>query len=252
MGLLILRQVGFWSSPYFSYLILLSLSAMKILIIEDEPTLAQSILQYLNADGNTCEIADNFEEAWLKASVYEYDCILVDITLPGGNGLDIIRKLKKEQSSVGIIIISAKNSLDDKIKGLELGSDDYLPKPFHLSELNARIKALVRRKEFSGNTMIEFHEIKVFPNEKRVAVGNNDLTLTKSEYTLLLYFLANQNRVLSKESIAEHLLGDDSETMDNFDFIYSHIKNLRRKLIQNSSGDYLKAVYGIGYKFTDR
>ncbi len=225
---------------------------MKILIIEDELTLAQSILQYLETEGNTCEIATDFEKAWLKASVYEYDCILVDITLPGGNGLDIIRELKKEQSSVGIIIISAKNSLDDKIKGLELGSDDYLAKPFHLSELNARIKALVRRKEFGGNTTIDFHEIKVFPNEKRVMVGNNELTLTRSEYTLLLYFLANLNRVLSKESIAEHLLGDDSETMDNFDFIYSHIKNLRRKLIQNAAGDYLKAVYGIGYKFTDR
>jgi DNA-binding response OmpR family regulator len=166
--------------------------------------------------------------------------------------LDIIRELKKKQSSVGIIIISAKNSLDDKIKGLELGSDDYLPKPFHLSELNARIKALVRRKEFSGNTIISYNEIKVFLDEKRVMVENTDLILTKSEYTLLLYFLANRNRVLSKESIAEHLVGDDAETLDNFDFIYSHTKNLRRKLIQTGSSDYIKAVYGIGYKFTNR
>lgn len=225
---------------------------MKILIIEDEITLAKGIKEYLETEGNTCELATTFEEAWMKSGVYEYDCILVDITLPGGNGLDVIRELKKRHSSAGIIIISAKNSLDDKITGLEIGSDDYVPKPFHLSELNARIKALVRRKEFGGNTTIDFHEIKIFPNEKQVMVNDKGLTLTKSEYELLVYFIANRNRVLSKESIAEHLVGDDADSMDNFDFIYSHVKNLRKKLIQNGSTDYLKAVYGIGYKFTDR
>lgn len=225
---------------------------MKILIIEDELILAESIQQYLQAEGNICELATTFEEAWMKVGIYEYDCILVDLTLPGGNGLDVIRELKKRQVSAGIIIISAKNSLDDKITGLEIGSDDYLPKPFHLSELNARIKALVRRKDFGGNTSIDFHEIKVFPDEKKVLVIDKTLTLTRSEYDLLLYFLANRNRVLSKESIAEHLVGDDADHMDSFDFIYSHVKNLRRKLIQNGAGDYLKAVYGIGYKFSDR
>ena len=223
---------------------------MKILIIEDEVTFAEGIKEYLETDGNICEMATTFKEAWVKSGVYEYDCILVDITLPGGNGLDVIRELKKRQSTAGIIIISAKNSLDDKIAGLEIGSDDYLPKPFHLSELNARIKALVRRKDFGGNTTIDFHEIKVFPNEKRVMVHEKELALTKSEYELLLYFIANRNRVLSKESIAEHLVGDDADSMDNFDFIYSHVKNLRKKLIQNGSTDYLKAVYGIGYKFS--
>lgn len=225
---------------------------MKILIIEDEATLAQSIREYLEAEGSICEVAATFDEAWMKAGMYQYDCILVDITLPGGNGLEVIRELKKQHSTAGIIIISAKNSLDDKITGLEIGSDDYLPKPFHLSELNARVKALVRRKGFGGNKTIEFQEIKVFPDEQRVEVNGTKLTLTRSEYTLLLYFFANRHRVLSKESIAEHLMGDDAESMDNFDFIYSHIKNLRKKLLQNGAGDYLKAVYGIGYKFSDR
>ncbi len=225
---------------------------MKILIIEDEEALAKSIQQYLGTDGNICEIATTFEEAWLKASIYEYDCILVDITLPGGNGLDLIRELKKQHATAGIIIISAKNSLEDKIAGLEIGSDDYLPKPFHLSELNARIKALVRRKEFGGNKSIDFHELRVFPDEKRLLVNEKTVALTRSEYDLLIYFLANRNRVLTKESIAEHLAGDAADSLDSFDFIYSHIKNLRKKLMTNGAGDYLKAVYGVGYKFTDR
>jgi DNA-binding response OmpR family regulator len=225
---------------------------MKILIIEDENTLAQSIREYLEAEGSICEVAATFDDAWMKVGMYQYDCILVDITLPGGSGLDVIRALKKEQSKAGIIIISAKNSLEDKITGLEIGSDDYLPKPFHLSELNARVKALVRRKDFGGNKTIDFNEIKVFPDEKRVEINGKTVVLTRSEYTLLLYFFANRHRVLSKESIAEHLMGDDAETMDNFDFIYSHVKNLRKKLIQMGADDYIKAVYGIGYKFSDR
>jgi len=225
---------------------------MKILIIEDEPTLANSIEEYLKAEGNVCELAITFDEAWMKAGIYEYDCILVDITLPGGNGLDVIRELKKKQDKAGVIIISAKNSLDDKITGLEIGADDYLSKPFHLPELNARIKALVRRKEFGGSKHIEFQEIKVLPDEKTLLVNDNNVSLTRSEYELLLYFLANQNRVLTKENIAEHLAGDHADTMDNFDFIYSHIKNLRKKLIKNGASDYLKAVYGVGYKFSDK
>lgn len=225
---------------------------MKILIIEDELTLARSIMEYLVSDGNTCEIAVSFEEAWIKANLYDYDCILVDITLPGGNGLDLISKLKNQHDSAGIIIISAKNSLDDKIRGLGIGSDDYLPKPFHLSELNARIKALVRRKNFDGENKINFRELEILLNERELLINENLVPLTRSEYNLLLYFLANKNRVLTKENIAEHLLGDDADTMDNFDFIYSHIKNLRRKLKDNGAGDYLKAVYGVGYKFSDR
>jgi DNA-binding response OmpR family regulator len=225
---------------------------MKILLIEDEATLAQGIQEYLQAEGGLCEIAATFEQATEKVALYTYDCILVDIGLPDGNGLAIIQQLKAAHAKAGIIIISAKNALDDKIQGLELGADDYLGKPFHLSELNARIKALVRRQEFGGQTSIVFEEIEVFPDEKRVVVGDTPLPLTRTEYDLLLYFLANHKRVLSRESIAEHLVGDQADEMDNFDFIYSHIKHLRKKLSQSGAGDYLKAVYGIGYKWTNQ
>lgn len=224
---------------------------MKILIIEDEISLAKNIQQYLEAEGNICEVVTTFDEAWMKAGIFEYDCVLVDITLPGGTGLDIIRELKKQRSSAGIIIISAKNSVDDKVTGLHLGSDDYITKPFHLSELNARIQALIRRRQFGGNAVIEFNEIKVFPEEKRVLVNDQTLTLTNSEYQLLMYFLANKNRVLTKENIAEHLLGDQAENLDSLTFIYAHVKNLRRKLLEKNGEDYIKAVYGIGYKFTE-
>ena len=223
---------------------------MKILIIEDEPALASSIEQYLQQDGYLCEVAPTFDDAMLRSGAYEYDCILVDITLPGGSGLDVIRTLKREHSKAGIIIISAKHSLDDKIKGLEIGSDDYLAKPFHLSELNARIKALLRRKQFNGEQRIDFHEISVWMDKQEVKVNQEFLNLTRSEYRLLLYFLANRNRVLSKESIAEHLAGDQADMLDSLDFVYSHIKNLRKKLVQAGAEDYIQAVYGMGYKFS--
>ena len=223
---------------------------MKILIIEDEPALASSIEQYREQEGYLCELAYTFAEAMIKSGAHEYDCILVDLTLPGGNGLDVIRALKKEHSKAGIIIISAKHSLDDKIKGLEIGSDDYLAKPFHLSELNARIKALLRRKQFNGEQRIDFHEISVWMDKQEVKVNQEFLNLTRSEYRLLLYFLANRNRVLSKESIAEHLAGDQADMLDSLDFVYSHIKNLRKKLVQAGAEDYIQAVYGMGYKFS--
>lgn len=223
---------------------------MKILIIEDELALAQSIQQYLQSAGDTCDIADRFELAWMKIGVYAYDCILVDITLPDGNGLDIVKQLRTQQSKAGIIIISAKNALDDRINGLHLGADDYLPKPFHLSELNARILAVVRRQSFEHQTEIHFQEITLNPIEKSVHFQKNPLQLTRSEYELLAFFISNKNRVLSKENIAEQLIGDQADMLDNFNFVYSHVKNLRRKLLEAGSPDYLKAVYGIGYKFT--
>jgi len=225
---------------------------MKILIIEDEPALASSISQYLQEDGFLCEIAMNYEEALQKSGSYEYDCILVDLTLPGGDGMDIIKTLKSKHSQAGIIIISAKYTLENKIHGLEAGSDDYLTKPFHLSELNARIKALLRRKNFDGEQKIEFKEITLRLANQEVWVKNELLNLTRSEYRLLLYFLANRKRVLSKESIAEHLAGEHADMLDSLDFIYSHIKNLRKKLMAAGAGDYIKAVYGMGYKFSDQ
>ncbi|WP_020567383.1 response regulator transcription factor [Neolewinella persica] len=222
---------------------------MKILLIEDEPSLAASISGYLAADGHLVESVGTLNDALDKSSVYEYDCILVDIGLPDGSGLDIIRQLKADHQRAGIIIVSAKDSIDDRITGLDLGADDYLPKPFHLAELNARIRAIYRRKSFAGERVIEFGEITVNPTEQAVTVNSQPIKLTRSEYSLLEYFLANPNRVITKESVAEHLSGDDADLLDKIDFIYSHVKNLRKKLLEAGAGDYIRSVYGVGYKW---
>jgi len=222
---------------------------MKILLIEDEPELQKSIEQYLEMEGNIVEISSDFHHAQEKISIYDYDCILIDITLPNGSGLDLLKEIKLKKSKAGIIIISAKHSLDDKVNGLDLGADDYLPKPFHLSELNSRIKALIRRKSFDGNLEISINEIKILPNERRVLIHNQDIILTSKEYDLLLYFISNKNRVVSKSALAEHLWGDNSDRLDNFDFIYNHVKNLRKKLLEKKCEDYLQTIYGIGYNF---
>jgi DNA-binding response OmpR family regulator len=224
---------------------------MKILVIEDEKALAESIAAYLRKDGSVCELAQDYHSAQLKLGVYEYDCVLVDITLPGGNGLELIRTLKKEKVSCGIIIISAKNSVDDKIDGLDLGADDYLSKPFNLAELNARIKSVIRRRKFEGNEVITFNEIQLRPAERLVLIDSKPLTLTKKEYDLLLFFMGNKDRIITKEAIAEHLWGDDIDKLDSFDFIYTHIKNLRKKMLALGCKDYLNTAYGIGYKFAE-
>ena len=224
---------------------------MKVLVIEDEPALQANIKEYLEQQGYICETAPDFLQALDKVNDYDYDCIVADIGLPGGSGLEIIQELKSLESGAGIIIISAKDSLEDKLHGLDLGADDYLTKPFHLSELNARINAILRRKHFDGNTSIHFNEIKILPASKSVFVENTAVTLTGKEYQLLLYFMANRNKVLSKNNIAGHLWGDDMDYFDNHDFIYTHIKNLRKKLLQAGAKDYIKSVYGMGYKFTE-
>ncbi|MDO8999150.1 MAG: response regulator transcription factor [Bacteroidota bacterium] len=222
---------------------------MKILLIEDEPELRKSIKQYLHQEGYLIESASDFIKAQEKVNVYQYDCILVDITLPNGSGLDIVKQLKDANSKAGIIIISAKNSLDDRIKGLDLGADDYLPKPFDLAELNARIKALNRRRNFDGNKSIIVNEISIIPEERTVKVNDQLVNLTTKEYELLLFFISNKNRVVSKNSIAEHLWGDDSDQLDSHDFIYVHLKNLRKKLADKGCEDYVQTIYGIGYNF---
>jgi len=225
---------------------------MKILVVEDEIELSKSIVTYLKDIGYVCEIAMDFDTAMTKVDLYNYDCILLDITLPDGSGLDIIKYLKARNKMEGVLIISAKNSVDDRIEGLQLGADDYLPKPFHLPELSARVEAIIRRKNFSGNTMVSFNDISI-DTIARVAYFNDaPLELTKKEYQLLLYFIANKERVISKNAIAEHLWGDEMDMADNYDFIYTHIKNLRKKLMEKGSADYLRSVYGMGYKFTDR
>jgi DNA-binding response OmpR family regulator len=222
---------------------------MKILLIEDEPELRKSIKFYLHQEGYLVESANDFLQASDKTTEYEYDCVLIDITLPKGSGLDIVKQLKAQHSKAGIIIISAKNSLDDKITGLDLGADDYLPKPFDLAELNSRIKAVIRRKSFEGNKSIVINEITITPDERSVKVNSESVLLTAKEFDLLLFLITNKNRVVSKNTIAEHLWGDDSDQMDNHDFIYVHLRNLRKKLSDKGCIDYVQTIYGIGYNF---
>ena len=224
---------------------------MKILIIEDEPSLRQSIRQYLEHQGYVCETAIDFRTGMEKVMAFNYDCVVVDIGLPFGSGLDIVRELKEIEPGSGIIIISARNALEDKLKGLEMGSDDYLTKPFHLSELNARVNAIIRRKNFSGSKVTSFHEIKLYIDAMRVTVNDKTIELTEKEYQLLEYFIVNQRRMLTKAAIAEHIWGDEYDQVSNYDFIYTHIKNLRKKLMDAGAGDYIKTVYGTGYRFTD-
>jgi DNA-binding response OmpR family regulator len=223
---------------------------LKILLIEDEKDLLDSMKTYLESEGYRCETASDYQKASEKVNVYDYDCVVVDITLPKGNGLQIVKELKDKKSEAGIIIVSAKNSLDDKLKGLELGSDDYLTKPFHLSELNARIKAIVRRKSFDGKNELILNEIKIDLPSRTAYIKKEQLTLTTKEYELLLFFISNKNKVITKNAIAEHLWGDDMDQNDSFDFIYTHIKNLRKKMLEKGSEDYIKTIYGIGYNFS--
>jgi DNA-binding response OmpR family regulator len=222
---------------------------MKLLLIEDEKELASDIIKYLIEEGYLIEYASTYNEGQQKLSLYDYDCAIIDITLPGGNGLDLISMIKQKLLNTGIIIISAKDSLDDKIMGLETGSDDYLTKPFYLSELNARIKSILRRRNFSGNKEIIIDEIRMTLNDSQIQVYGKPLSLTKKEYELLLFFAANINRVITKESIAEHLWGDSIDTADSFDFIYTHIKNLRKKILDLGGKDHIQTIYGMGYKF---
>lgn len=222
---------------------------MKILIVEDEKALCDSIASYLRQEDFICDSAGNFQQAIEKIESYDYDCILLDITLQDGNGLDILKELKRNNKSDGVLIISARNSLSDKITGLTLGADDYLPKPFHLSELGARVSAIIRRKHFDGNNLLTFQDLTIDTRAKSARVKNREVDLTRKEYQLLLYFAYNKGRVLSKNAIAEHLWGDDMGGGVNYDFIYTHIKNLRRKLIDAGAGDRIQSIYGMGYKF---
>jgi DNA-binding response OmpR family regulator len=224
---------------------------MKILVIEDEQALLESILAYFTGEGNICEHASDFASANEKISLYSYDCILLDLGLPGGEGLELLTKLKQLKKRDGVLIISARHSLDDKLAGLDLGADDYLVKPFHLSELKARVSAIVRRKNFDGDNVIVFNEITVDVSAMKVMVKGNQVILTKKEFDLLVYFLSNRNKVVTKNAMAEHLWGDEMDLSDDFDFIYTHVKNLRKKLLEAGAADYLRSVYGIGYKFGD-
>ena len=223
---------------------------MKILVVEDKKDLSNSICSYFADEQFIAETAYDFSTALEKIALYEYACIILDITLPGGSGLIVLQELKANDKADGVIIISAKDSLDDKILGLKTGADDYLTKPFHLSELGARVAAIIRRKSFHGKNLIVFDQIQIDFNEKKVTAAGEELELTKKEFDLLLYLISNKNKVVSKTAIAEHLWGDDMDVADNYDFIYTHVKNVKKKILQTGCPDYIKSVYGIGYRFT--
>ena len=221
---------------------------MKILIAEDEIALQQSIATYLQRDAHICEVASDYEETAYKVGLYEYDIIILDINLFNGSGLDILKQLKEKKKNPGVLIISANNSLDNKLEGLDLGADDYLTKPFHLAELNSRIKAILRRSKFGGDETITFNEIEINTKSRTAYINGKSISLTRKEYDLLLFFVTNKGRVLSKEIIAEHLWGEHIDLADNFDFIYVHINNLRKKM-SHECASYIKTAYGSGYKF---
>lgn len=224
---------------------------MKLLIIEDERQLSDGIAAYLSAENYLCEQAFTFDEAIEKVSLYTYDCILLDLMLPGGDGLEVLIEIKKQNNNTGVIIISAKDSLNDKIRGIKIGADDYLPKPFHLPELSVRIYALIRRRQFSSNNLLKAKDLIIDLLTKEVRANGMLLNLTKTEYELLLFLIGNKNRVVSKNALAEHLNGDMADMLDSQDFIYAHIKNLKAKLTEAGCTHYIKNIYGTGYKWIE-
>ena len=223
---------------------------MKVLLVEDEAGLRQTVTESLRQTGYVVEVATSFGQAQEKIALYRYDCVLLDLTLPDGDGLDLLRELKLDNSPAGVLVLTARDGLDDRITGLDLGADDYLVKPFHLSELNARLRAIIRRRQFQGQHHMAFRDLLVWPEQNEVLVRGELLTLTRKEYDLLLYFLANPGRVLTKEAIAEHLCGDQVDAADSLDFIYTHLKNLRKKLQERGADNYIRTLYGVGYKLS--
>lgn len=224
---------------------------MDLLIVEDEKELLNSMDEYLTGVGMRCTKSENLEQALAAIAEKDFHCILLDIGLPDGSGFRVIEAMQQKEHTTGIVIISARNSLDDRLTGLNIGADDYVTKPFHMSELIARINSVTRRRASQERKAIVFHEIKLIPDEMVMYIGEKMVTLTKKEHELMAYLINNPDRVLTKEAIAEHLWGDHSDIADSFDFIYSHIKNLRKKIVDSGGKDYIRSVYGVGYKFTN-
>ncbi|MCF8233079.1 MAG: response regulator transcription factor [Bacteroidales bacterium] len=222
---------------------------MKLLLVEDNQQLVEDIAGFLTEDGFVTESAGTLHDAEEKIALYQYDLVILDLGLPDGDGLDLIPAIQERYPETAILILTAKDGLDYKVKGLDWGADDYLTKPFHKAELNARVRSILRRRFAGGHNQVTFNELSIDLNAREVTVNNYLLKLTRKEYDLLLFFIYNKNRLLTKESIAEHLWGDHIDQADNFDFIYNHIKNLRRKISQAGGGDYIRSMYGMGYKF---
>ena len=224
---------------------------MKILVIEDEPGMRDNIVQSLQKEMYIVETADDYFSAREKLGVYDYDCILLDIGLPGGSGLDILKELKKDGKEGGVIIVSAKDSIDDRVHGLNLGADDYLPKPFHMAELHARVKSIIRRKSMGGSTLISVNNLMIDAEQRIASVDGKPLELNRKEFDVLLYLATNKNRLVNKMALAERVWGDYIDEVNSFDFVYSQIKNLRKKLKDNQASAEIQAVYGVGYKLIE-
>ena len=223
---------------------------MNVLIVEDEKSLAYEIASFLKTEGFLCELAFTGLEASEKIAVNLYDFVLLDLGLPDYNGLDLIVEARSNGNDTAFVIITARGSVQDKVKGLDLGADDYLAKPFALMELYSRIQAIARRKFNILNQNLKVGEFVLELQSRKMTWKGNEVIITKKEYDLLIFFLSNKDRVLTKEAIAEHLWGDEMDTADSFDFIYTHIKNLRRKIMEKGGEDYIRTIYGMGYKFT--
>jgi DNA-binding response OmpR family regulator len=222
---------------------------LKLLVIEDEPVLLENIREYFSGEGNICETAGNLKAAIDKIGLYEYDCIVLDIGLPDGSGLDVLKYLKETDKDEGVLIISARNSLEEKLTGLNLGADDYIIKPFHLAELRARIMAVYRRRMFRGTNVLKYETIEINMDAMEVIIQGESVFFTRKEYEMLLYFIANKGKVVARTALAENLWRDEVNLGESFDFIYTHIKNIRKKLLDHTGKDYFKSVYGIGYRF---
>lgn len=224
---------------------------MKILVVEDELEMLESIERVLKQEKAVVEKATSLNDALDKALIYEYDCILLDINLPDGSGLELLQELKKQNKSDGVLILSARNSLDDKLEGLNLGADDYLTKPFHFSELIARVRSIVRRKKFGGNALLEIGNISVDVTNQSITIKNEAVVLNRKEFAILMYLISNKGRLISKAALAEHVWGDNIDESDSFEFIYSQIKNLRKKMNELDSGIEIQSIYGVGYKLIE-
>lgn len=225
---------------------------MKLLIVEDEPSLREIMVRTLRGERYVVEEAADYASALAKLEDYDYDCILLDIMLPGGSGLRLLERLKELRKSAGVIIISARDSLDDKVEGLELGADDYLAKPFHLAELSARIRSVIRRRQRDGQESLDAGNVRLFPDRQRVEVAGREVELVRKEYDILHYFMSRPGRMVNKATLAEAVWGDHIDQSDNFDFVYAQMKNLRRKLADAGADIELKSIYGFGYKLVTR
>lgn len=225
---------------------------MKLLIVEDEPSLREIMVRTLRGERYVVEEAADYASALAKLEDYDYDCILLDIMLPGGSGLRLLERLKELRKSAGVIIISARDSLDDKVEGLELGADDYLAKPFHLAELSARIRSVIRRHQRDGQESLDAGNVRLFPDRQRVDVAGREVELVRKEYDILHYFMSRPGRMVNKATLAEAVWGDHIDQSDNFDFVYAQMKNLRRKLADAGADIELKSIYGFGYKLVTR